>query len=73
MSENHDHGAHSKHGEIHLPPNSVVPVCVAISFAIAMTGLLVGPVMWGVGLVLLIGSLVAWFRGARNEFYELPE
>jgi hypothetical protein len=26
-----------------------------------------------IGLVWLIGSLTAWFRGARTEFHDLPE
>ena len=65
----HAHGAH----EIHLPPNSWSPINVALSLAMCFIGTLSATWVWVVGLVWLIASLVAWFRGARTEFHELPE
>lgn len=73
-----DDAAHA-HGEIHLPPNSFVPIVVSFALAITFVGFLaevrdaVGPVVWIVGLVLLVGSLVAWLRAARSEYLDLPE
>lgn len=70
---------HGEHTEIHLPPNSFVPVNVALSLACTFVGFVdqvrgaVGPLVWGIGLLWLIASCALWFRGARNEFNELPE
>ena len=67
------------HGDFHLPPNSFIPVVVSIALAVTFIGFLnqvrdkVGPVLWIAGLVLLIGSCVAWFRSARTEYLDLPE
>ena len=64
----HDHADH-----IHLPPNSWAPINVALSLAMCFIGTLAATWVWVIGLVWLIASLYAWFRGARNEFQELPE
>ncbi len=67
------------HSEIHLPPNSFAPVCVALSLSLLFVGLLaeirnaVGPVMWIVGLLALIASCASWARSARSEYKDLPE
>lgn len=74
MSENesaHDGGEHTEH--IHLPPNSFVPINLSLALAITFVGFLVSPIMWGLGLVYVVGTLVQWFRAARNEYLELPE
>ena len=67
---------------IHLPPNSVVPVCVALSLTVAFTGLLIPlkvrlgpvivPIVAVVGVIMTVASLTAWVRGARREFLDLP-
>jgi hypothetical protein len=58
---------------IHLPPNSWAPINVALSLAMCFIGTLAATWVWVIGLVWLIASLAAWFRGARSEFHELPE
>jgi len=63
--------AHAEH--IHLPPNSWAPINVALSLTMCFIGLLSAVWVWVIGLVWLIASVGAWFRGARNEFRELPE
>jgi hypothetical protein len=74
----HDDTAH-EHGEIHLPPNSFIPIVVAIALSVTFVGFLnevrstLGPLVWIAGLLLLIGSLVAWFLSARSEYLDLPE
>jgi hypothetical protein len=71
--------SHGEHGEVHLPPPSFVPISVAFALATMLVGFVdqvrgtVGPLVWGIGLLWLIGSCVAWFRGARREFNDLPE
>ena len=64
---------------MHLPPPSIAPINVAISLAMTFIGFVdgvrdrLGPLVWGVGLLWLIASCAAWFRGARREFNDLPE
>jgi hypothetical protein len=68
-----------EHAEIHLPPPSFVPIAVSIALAVTFVGFLnqvrdkVGPTIWIIGLVLLIGSCAAWLRAARSEYIDLPE
>jgi hypothetical protein len=72
-------GDEHEHATPHLPPPSFAPINVALALAITLTGFLtdirnvVGPLMWGVGLIYLIASVLLWVRGARNEYLELPE
>lgn len=64
---------------VHLPPPSWAPIVVALSLAVVFVGLLgeirdaVGPAMWIVGLLGLIGGCASWARSARTEYLELPE
>lgn len=76
----HDADAgHGEHAAIHLPPPSFAPISVAASLAMTFIGFIdgvrgtLGPLIWGIGLVWLIASCAAWFRGARREFHDLPE
>jgi hypothetical protein len=68
-----------EHAAIHLPPPSFAPISVAASLAMTFIGFIdgvrgtLGPLIWGIGLVWLIASCAAWFRGARREFHDLPE
>ncbi len=70
---------HGEHNEVHLPPPSFVPISVALALATTFVGFVdqvrnaVGPLIWGIGLVWVIGSCVVWFLGARREFNDLPE
>jgi hypothetical protein len=72
----HDEDGEHAHATPHLPPPSFAPINVALALA---TGFLtdiravVGPAMWGVGLLYLIASCFFWARGARREYLELPE
>jgi len=67
----------SDHEEIHMPPNSFVPISLALSLTFLFVSFLFPdsvrvPAMI-VGGVLVISVLVTWFRAARTEYYELPE
>jgi hypothetical protein len=64
-------GGHA-HAEIHMPPNSWVPISTAFAITAVLVGLLVGFWLVIIGGVWLIASLVAWVRAARAEFEELP-
>jgi hypothetical protein len=78
------HGEEDGHGQhIHLPPNSIVPICMALSIALTFTGLLIPvkpvvgglivPVLFVVGLAAVVASGIAWLRSARREYLDLPE
>ena len=85
MSDDTNHERHASGDEghdaahIHMPPNSIVPVFVALSLCCTFVGFVdqvrnnLGPTIWLIGLVSLIASCVAWFRGARTEYLDLPE
>jgi hypothetical protein len=64
------------HGDIHMPPNSWVPISFSFALCITFVGFVVPEsIRWymvAVGLVWLVGTLVQWARAARNEFLELP-
>jgi Flp pilus assembly protein TadB len=67
----------SDHEEIHMPPNSFVPISLALSLTFLFVSFLFPssirvPSMI-LGGVLVISVLVTWFRAARTEYYELPE
>jgi hypothetical protein len=74
----HD-GTAGAHAGIHLPPNSFVPVNVALALAVVFVGFLndvratVGPAMWLVGLAWLIAACAWWVVTARREYESLPE
>ena len=73
------HEEDGEHEHPHLPPPSFVPINLALALAITLTGFLtdiravVGPAMWGIGLLYLIVTCFFWARGARAEYLELPE
>lgn len=84
MNDHEVHGSASaqtgpEHGAPHMPPNSIVPICAALSLAVLFVGFLgevrstVGPAMWLAGLLGLIASCVAWAITARRDYLELPE
>ncbi len=58
--------------DIHIPGPSVQPILLAAGITIALLGITITPIMLVAGLVLTLGVLVAWIRGARREFEELP-
>ena len=67
------------HAGPHMPPNSIVPICLALSLAVLFVGFLgevratVGPAMWIVGLLGVLASSAAWAVTARRDYLELPE
>ena len=75
--EHHSHGGHGPNGDIHLPPNSWVPINVALSLMLFFVGFMTpDPIRWPmvvVGALWLVASLVQWARAGRNEFLDLPE
>jgi hypothetical protein len=59
--------------EIHLPGPSVHPVLLAAAITATLLGVTIWfPVLLIAGGLVTIGVLVAWIRGARREFEDLP-
>jgi hypothetical protein len=75
----HNAGDGDAHETPHLPSPSFAPINVALALAITLVGFLtdirhvLGPAMWGFGLLYLVISCVVWARGARREYLELPD
>jgi hypothetical protein len=69
MSDEHDH--------IHLPPNSFVPLSLALSLTLLLTSFVFPEWLRMPGLIVgglwVIATLVQWFRAARTEYFDLPE
>ena len=66
----------SDHEEIHMPPNSFVPISLAMSLTFLFISFLFPDSVRVPGMILgglwVIATLVTWFRAARHEYLELP-
>jgi len=59
--------------EIHLPGPSIHPVLLAAGVTASVLGITIFfPVLLIAGVLLTLGVLIAWIRGARRDFDELP-
>ena len=59
--------------EIHLPGPSIHPVLLAGGVTASVLGITIFfPVLLIAGVLLTLGVLIAWIRGARRDFDELP-
>jgi hypothetical protein len=85
MTEAHQHDAAHGHDEIHLPPNSWVPINFSLSLMVSFVGLLgdvrnrlhdiAAPLEWSmtaIGVLWLVVTLAVWLKAARTEYQELP-
>lgn len=68
-----EHGHGHGHDEIHLPPNSWVPLSLAGSLTMFFVGFLIHPVVWIVGALWMVATLAQWARAARTEYRDLSE
>ena len=58
--------------QIHMPAPSILPILNAAGLATAIVGITISPVMIVGGLLLFALTTIAWIRGARREFQDLP-
>jgi hypothetical protein len=59
--------------EIHLPGPSIQPVLLTLGITATLLGITIWfPVLLIAGGLVTVGVLIAWIRGARQEFEELP-
>ena len=57
---------------IHMPAPSILPVLNAAGLSVAIVGITISPILVVAGLLLFIGTAIAWIRGARREMEDLP-
>jgi hypothetical protein len=57
---------------IHLPGPSYQPVVLAFGVMLAVTGVVLFPVVAVIGLVITVVTLYLWIRDTRSEISELP-
>ena len=57
---------------IHLPGPSYQPALVAFGLTLVVVGVVISPVLVGIGLVITAVTLFRWIRDTRREISELP-
>jgi len=57
---------------IHLPGPSFLPVIVAVGVTIALVGVVLNWVVFGLGVAITIVAIVRWVRQTRAEMADLP-
>jgi hypothetical protein len=57
---------------IHLPGPSYQPVVLAFGLTLAITGVVLFPIVAVIGGVIAIVALIGWIRDTRREISELP-
>jgi len=55
-----------------MPEPSYLPVVLAIGITLALIGLIITPVITGIGLIIVVVALVRWIGQARAQMAELP-
>jgi mannose/fructose/N-acetylgalactosamine-specific phosphotransferase system component IID len=58
--------------EIHLPGPTLLPVAFAVGSAIALIGVIEGPIFWVPGLLIVLYATIRWILDTRREIDELP-
>jgi hypothetical protein len=57
---------------IHLPGPSYQPVVLAFGLTLAVTGVVLFPIVAVIGGVISLVALIGWIRDTRREISELP-
>lgn len=57
---------------IHLPDPSYLPVIVAAGTTIALVGVVVNWLIFGLGMAVAVVASARWIRQTREEMAELP-
>ncbi|WP_210492389.1 cytochrome c oxidase subunit 4 [Patulibacter sp. SYSU D01012] len=72
MSEQPENPVPPAGDDIHLPGGSVQPILLTLGVTIALVGLTTDYWILAVGLILTVGTLVAWIRDTIRETNALP-
>lgn len=57
---------------IHLPGPSYLPVIVAAGVTIALVGVVLNWVMFGIGVAITVVAVARWARDTREDVADLP-
>jgi hypothetical protein len=57
---------------IHLPGPSFQPAVLALGATLAITGIVIFPVVSAIGVVIVLITVWMWIRDTRREVRELP-
>jgi type IV secretory pathway TrbD component len=57
---------------IHLPGPSYLPVIVAAGTTIALVGVVLNWVMFGIGVAITVVAIFRWARETRDDVADLP-
>jgi hypothetical protein len=57
---------------VHLPGPSFLPVIVAFGITIAVVGVVLNWVMFGIGVAITVVAIVRWARETREDVASLP-
>lgn len=57
---------------IHLPDPSYLPVLVAFGTTIALVGVVLNWVIFAIGLIIVLVTIVRWVGQTRGDMAELP-
>ena len=57
---------------IHLPGPSYLPVIVAAGTTIALVGVVLNWVVFGIGMAITVVAIVRWARETREDVADLP-
>jgi hypothetical protein len=57
---------------IHLPGPSYQPVVLALGITLAITGVVIFPVISFIGLAIVLVTLYMWIRDTRRDVSDLP-
>ena len=58
--------------ELHIPEGSIQPLLLTVGITSALLGVTIHWVLLVAGLLLTVGTLIAWIRDARAEYEHLP-
>lgn len=58
--------------QIHLPGPSYIPVVLAFGVTIAVVGVVLSWVLFAIGMIVFLVSLLRWIGDVRRDISELP-
>jgi type IV secretory pathway TrbD component len=58
--------------QIHLPGPSYIPVVLAAGVTIAVVGVVLTWVLFAIGMIIFLVSLIRWIQDTRRDISELP-
>jgi hypothetical protein len=59
--------------EIHLPGPTLVPLVCAVGITLAVIGTTISWFISGIGVIILVLSVIRWVRDTRRDVQALPD